>query len=547
MLNLEQRRLEALKQYDVLDSHAEDQFDEIAKLAAIVCDKPISFISFIDHQSQYLKAKVGIEISKTAKENSFCQYTIEGEGILEVCDALLDERFANNPFVVAEPFLRYYAGCPIVDEEGNNLGTLCVMDIKPGKLNTVQMETLKSLSKQVSHGLITRKEKLQILHEKNQAIHNSKVKSDFLSTMSHEIRTPLNGIISITHLLNSENNVSNQYRDYFKNLRFASEGLLSLVNDILDFSKIEAGKIELQKENFDLKTFLEDLKETFKFRAEENDSKLFFEWDENLPSHYQGDKFRIAQILNNLLSNAIKFTAHGKVVLRASAVKSDDESSRRKILLEVEDSGIGIPSDKIDSVFDSFSQATTSTSQNYGGTGLGLAITRSLVELFGSEIHVKSTVGKGSCFFFELDLPIAKNIESKQADLNLKKDISGLKVLLAEDNELNSFVVQRFMDLWNVDLDIVVNGQEAVEISMEKNYNIILMDIEMPIMGGIEAAKIIQEGSSVNRNTPVYAMTAYAISDVNELPETEIFSGYLSKPLNPGQLHDTLAAYLEKI
>lgn len=546
MLNIEQRRLEALKEYEVLDGTAEEQFDEIAKLASIVCDKPISFISFIDHQTQYLKGKIGIEIPQTAKENSFCQYTIKGTNVLEVHDTLEDPRFINNPFVVGEPFLRFYAGCPIEDQEGNNLGSICVMDIKPGELTELQKKTLSSLSKQVSYSLVKRKANIKINHEKEQANHNSKVKSEFLSTMSHEIRTPLNGIISITHLLNSEKNISNQYRDYFKNLRFASEGLLNLVNDILDFSKIEAGKIELQKEVFDLKTFLDDIKESFKFRAEENDTKILFEWDKKLSSYYEGDKFRIAQILNNLISNAVKFTAQGLITLRASKIASEKGTGTVKILLEVEDSGIGIPQDKIESVFDSFSQATITTTQDYGGTGLGLAITRSLVELFGSEIHVKSTMGEGSCFFFELDLPLAQNRDQKQANLNLKKDITGLKVLLAEDNELNTFVVQRFMDLWSVDLDVVVNGQEAVDKANTSNYDIILMDIEMPIMGGSVAAKIIQQGTSINCKTPIYAMTAYAISDVNELPETEFFSGYLSKPLNPGQLHDTLSEYLVK-
>lgn len=546
MRNLEQRRLEALQQYDVLDSTAEEHFDEIAKLASIVCDKPVSFISFIDHQTQYLKGKIGVDISQTAKENSFCQYTIGGNEIVEVPDTLKDQRFINNPFVTGEPHFRYYAGCPIVDDKGNNLGSICVMDVKPGILTELQRQTLQSLSRQVSFSLNNRRTNIQINHEKDQANHNSKVKSEFLSTMSHEIRTPLNGIISITHLLNSEKNISNQYKDYFKNLRFASEGLLNLVNDILDFSKIEAGKIELQREIFDFKTFLSDIKDSFKFRAKDNNSTIEFEWDEKLVSHYEGDKFRIAQILNNLISNAVKFTAGGHITLRASKIGESKDSSNVKILIEVEDSGIGIPGDKIESVFDSFSQATGSTAQDYGGTGLGLAITRSLVELFGSEIRVKSTIGEGSCFFFELDLPIAENRDQKQANLNLKKDISGLKVLLAEDNELNIFVVQRFMDLWSVDLDVVVNGKDAVEKTESKAYDVILMDIEMPVMGGSEAAKIIQQGGSINSQTPIYAMTAYAISDVNELPETEFFSGYLSKPLNPGQLHDTLSEYLVK-
>ena len=533
-------RVEKLKSYEVLNASAEKQFDEIVNMASVVCETPIAFISFLDDEDQWLKAKIGVDIERTARQDSFCQHTLHRTEILEVEDTTKSDLFKEHPYVLNEPFIRFYAGSPIIDESGFNLGSVCVMDIKSRKLNDIQRKTLKSLSQQVSTLLSMRKQSIELQLARELAEHNSKLKSDFLSTMSHEIRTPLNGIISITHLLTAENNTSSRYKDYFRNLRFASEGLLNLVNDILDFSKIEAGKIELNYETFNLCSFLEDVGHTFKFKAEENNTNIKLEWDEKLPNLIKGDKFRLAQVLNNLISNAVKFTEKGTIVLRAGKIHSTE--GRVKVLIEVQDSGIGIPEDKLDFVFESFSQASRATSKIYGGTGLGLTITKSLLELFNSKIQVTSKEGEGSCFFFEIEFDIAKEGGKESAFESGKKDISGLTVLLAEDNELNAFVVQRFMDLWKVNLDIVENGKEAVEHALNNSYDIILMDIEMPEMGGREASKLIRESKSKNCQVPIYAMTAYAVKDIDELPESHYFSGYLSKPLNPGQLYDTLSA-----
>lgn len=541
MSQIEQERLATLQSYDVLDAKVESQFDEIVGLAALICDKPIAYISFIDDQTQWLKSKVGITLDKTSKESSFCQHILDTQDLLVVEDVTKDCRFKDNVFVEGPPHIRFYAGAPIVDTNGFVLGSICVMDTKTAELNDIQKQSLVSLSKQVSYNLVGRKKNIDLLQEKDRAENNSKLKSEFLSTMSHEIRTPLNGIISITHLLNAEKGTSPQYRDYFRNLRFASEGLLSLVNDILDFSKIEAGKIELFEEKFNLKTFLEDVSNTFKFKAEENQTTINFEWDDKLPENYVGDKFRLAQVLNNLISNSVKFTKQGTITLRAAQSKTEVDNGFQRILFEVIDSGIGIPKNKVNSVFESFSQATRSTAKLFGGTGLGLSISKSLLELFDSTIAVESTEGKGSCFFFELNLKSSTANKTINTHQNGKKDIGDIKVLLAEDNELNVFVVQRFMDLWNVNLQVVENGLLAVEKCQESKFDIILMDIEMPEMGGREASKLIKQGESKNNDTPIHAMTAYAISEIDDLPETEFFSGYLSKPLNPGQLFDTLS------
>lgn len=535
----ETERIERLHYYDIVDTLAEEQFDELTKLASVVCETPISFISFIDDKHQWLKSKVGLPMDSTTRENSFCKEILDTDEILEVEDASENELFIDNPYVVGEPKIKFYAGCPLVDDDGYNLGSICVMDLKPGFLTKVQRETLQSIGRQVINLLKARKVQLELSKAREVAEHNSALKSEFLSTMSHEIRTPLNGIISITHLLTAEVDTSSQYKDYFRNLRFASEGLLSLVNDILDFSKIEAGKIEMNEEPFNIHAFLDDIGRTFSFKAKENGSEIKLDWDESLHKIVVGDKFRLAQILNNLISNAVKFTENGEIVIRASKVNEEDQ--KLKMLIEIEDTGIGIPEDKIDDVFESFSQATKGTSKEYGGTGLGLTITKSLLELFNSQIQVSSNEGKGSNFFFEVEFGIADKEKEDTVLLNHTQDISGVKVLLAEDNELNAFVVKRFMELWKVELDVVENGLDAVDIAEKNKYDIVLMDIEMPKMGGREAAKLIQEGDSLNAKTPIYAMTAYALKNIDDLPESHYFSGYLSKPLNPGQLFDTLS------
>ena len=538
-LKEEQRRLANLQSYNILDTEAEPEFDEIAELASNITGLPITLITLVDKQRQWFKSKVGLDADETAREISFCQYTIKQDSFYEVTDATKDEKFRDNPLVTDDPNIRYYLGYPIESAEGYNLGSLCVIDHKPNDLNQEQKRALEILGHQVSNLLRLRKQKQQLKVERDRANENARAKMAFLSTMSHEIRTPLNSIINFSHLLANER-LSANAKQFVKNLRFASENLLSLLNDILDFNKLEANKIELNSVTFNLRELLENIRQSFSFKAKENQNEITLDWDPELPEVFQGDNHRLAQILNNLVSNATKFTENGEITLRARLLEKTNKKARLR--LSVVDNGIGIPKNKQKSIFQKFTQASKDTSSKYGGTGLGLNISQRLAKLFKSELKLESEEGKGSEFYFELELPVSSRQKLKSKKLKVLKDsLENMKILVAEDNELNAQIVQRLGSMWGAEIHLAMDGKEAVEKSQEQPFDIILMDLEMPRMRGPEASAKIKSDSGPNQKTPVYAMTAYAYSSLNEMEESQYFDGLVTKPLNAARLHEVLA------
>ena len=290
-----------------------------------------------------------------------------------------------------------------------------------------------------------KKAEAMILTAKEKAEEEAQAKAEFLSTMSHEIRTPMNSIVGITNILQSEETDEEKMR-MLDTLKFSSEHLLALINDILDFSKIEAGKIEFENIDFNLKRVAKNIVEACKFKVEKKPVDVLFEWDHNLPKYVIGDQSRLAQILTNLIGNAVKFTSEGSVTTRLSLLEELNNSV--KVRFEVIDTGIGIPKDKQEQIFESYSQSSADTSRKYGGTGLGLAITKRLVELQDSYIQLDSEEGKGSNFYFDLTLKkSSKRLMHNEAispdDLLDETELAGLRLLLVEDNPLNQFVAQK--------------------------------------------------------------------------------------------------------
>lgn len=391
---------------------------------------------------------------------------------------------------------------------------------------------------------ITEKKRMEmaLIKAKEAALDSEKAKEHFLANMSHEIRTPMNSIVGFTDLLLQES-LSAKQREYLDAIKWSSENLLGIINDILDFSKIESGKIELEKTDVDLRHLTGSCAKSFGLNQITDGVELNVCIDPSVPKHLEGDSVRINQILTNLISNSLKFTERGEVRLEIKEKSMDGDL--HEIMFVVSDTGIGIPADKLDTIFETFTQATSDTTRKYGGTGLGLPIVKKLVELYDGEITVQSQEGVGSRFEFALKL--SKREESnvvQQAELHLEQ-IKNVNLLVVEDHPLNQLLIKATLKGQNINFDIANNGKEAIDMLNEKAYDLILMDIHMPEMGGIKATQIIRSVfSEPKKNTPIIAMTASAIrSDLEACLKTGM-NDYIPKPFKAEELFSKILKWV---
>jgi PAS domain S-box-containing protein len=386
-----------------------------------------------------------------------------------------------------------------------------------------------------------REEELVQMKEKAEAA--AKAKSQFLSVMSHELRTPLNAVIGITHLLLQASPREDQQED-LRTLQFSGESLLHIINGILDFTKIDSGKIELSALDFNLRELVQGLYQSFSYKAREKHIIFDIEYDEKMPFMVKGDSFRLSQVLNNLISNAIKFTRDGSVKLKVQIEENRGHSFITRF--SVVDTGIGIPADKKEKIFEQFTQADSDTTRLYGGTGLGLSISAKLVELMDSSIQVNSTLGQGSDFHFSVVLqkPETTDVQAPEQKPEIKNNDAFLnkRILLAEDNAFNANIARRFVTGWGAEMDVVLDGQQALEFALRKKYDLILLDVQMPVLDGFACCRAIRKHLP---DVPIVAITA---SPKNEIIGEIMACGmndFVSKPFKPNELRSKMLEYLE--
>jgi signal transduction histidine kinase/ActR/RegA family two-component response regulator len=373
----------------------------------------------------------------------------------------------------------------------------------------------------------------ELILAKEAAEKASKVKSEFLSIMSHEIRTPLNAIIGTNNLLHYQDPLPSQ-KELLNVMKISSENLLSLINDVLDYSKLEEGKIVLAERDLNLKKFVKNLRAAHRLRAEEKGNNLRLMYDDDIPDFVIGDDIRLGQILNNLISNAIKFTKKGVITIEVLLNHISDDSVF--VDFAIIDSGIGISMDKQEMIFDRFTQANTNITREYGGSGLGLTIIKLLLQLQNSDINLNSIEGKGSKFYFTLGFKRSSTTLQDETDRiqnNDAPDLNNIHILLVEDVEFNVMVAEKMLQNWKATVDVASNGEIAVEKAKENKYDIILMDLQMPVMDGYTATRKIRES---NNTTPIIALTASITIDIQGRAMEFGMNDCITKPFNPNDL-----------
>lgn len=542
----ETARLSALKGLEILDTPEEEMFDEITKLASMICNVPISLVSLIDETRQWFKSHHGLDTRETPRSLAFCSHAILGDELFVVPNAKLDPRFKNNPLVNEAPHVIFYAGIPLALDDHIKLGTLCVIDNKPRELNENQIQMLRLLGKQTIRLLQMRKATERLEIEKLSAERATAAKRDFIAAISHDIRNPLNSLLGMSEMIR-ETDLDPTILGYVDHIKNAGEVILHLVNDTIEISRLEENASVSNLEWFELYQCLHILDSFFKTETKRKqlEFKLQNLTNQNLLIH--SDKRKIEKILWNLTANAVKFTNKGEITCSVSLETKTNEKGL--LLIEVKDTGPGISPEVKDKLFQKYNQFVPEGC-GISGSGLGLSIVKLSLEELEGTVEVESKLGEGSAF--KVSIPIVWKLEEKNrnssaagvTNLNqLPKFSKQQKVLIADDNDLNRKVLKSYLKPFGFEIKETSNGLDTERELLNSLYDIAFLDIEMPGKHGTEIAK----GISGKPNRPVlFACTGLCMPEEKEQILNSGFEYFMPKPYLKEELYAHLTDIAKK-
>ncbi len=511
-----------------MGSGPEPLFTEIARAASMIFDAPFASVSFVGDRGEWFKARVGLELPAGNRDEAMCAPVVDGTATVMVNDTTLDERFRHRP-QVTQHGVRFFCGAPIVTKGNITIGAICVKDRRRRDTVPWQVSTLESLARVVAEALEDRLEALETAKARALADAANQAKSNFLANMSHEIRTPLNAILGFSDLLANGAATPEDQRAHAKIIRSAGDHLLTLVNDLLDFTALESGQLKVEAVDVDAAKILREAASLLEPRAIGKGIQMTC----TVPPGrvlIKSDPLRLRQVLRNLIGNAVKFTELGGVTVTLTS--EDLPPDRRRVRFEIADTGIGIPKEKLATIFQPLTQLDESMTRRFGGSGLGLALCHRLAAALGARIDVESQIGKGSVFTLTIDAPAGmRNASNSDHAINLA-DTSPLNmnILYAEDGPDNQRLVAFILRKAGATVTIAENGLEALRLIRDgANFELVLMDMQMPVMDGYEATRELRR---MGYEVPIVALTAHALADDRGRCLMTGCDDFLTKPID---------------
>jgi signal transduction histidine kinase/ActR/RegA family two-component response regulator len=547
---LEADRAAERRNGNFLEASSDQAFDDFALLATQVCNVPIGAITLVDEERHWFKSIVGIDGDVSPGDFTFCANELsDPERLLVVSDVLADTRFETADDLLLLHGIRFYAGLGLVDSSGRPLGAICVMDRHPRSITSHEVQALRALARQIVRLIESDRHTLALSNElalagevRDKATVANRAKSKFLANISHEIRTPMNGVLGVATLL-KDTNLDAKQQKYVETIERSADALMGVLSNVLDFATMETQEIALQQRPVRPSEPVRAAMACVQYSAKAKGLELISAFGPEAETLRTGDSPRIQRVVEHLLNNAVKFTQAGSIAVSIERVGRDEDGLVR---FSVTDTGIGIAAADLEGVFSGLERTETGLARRFGGTGLGLALSRQLVQAMGGQITVQSEPGVGSTFSFEI--PMGPDLSGPApARIEPSQELAGRKVLVADDNSVNAMVISAMLIRHGCQVKCVGDGRQAVSAVCSEPFDFVLMDIQMPVMDGLQASRAVRQLAGAAGQIPIIAITAETLLNDRNACIQAGMNDFVAKPIREATILDSIRRCLSTV